>query len=65
MTWRAITARPSVVVDICKYYPELQKRYPSVDLLMKVCFGLLFLAVRDVFWVLTSMSVWKVGPLSL
>jgi hypothetical protein len=52
---------PLVLVDICKFYPELQRRFPAVDLASKVTFGLLFLAVRDVFWVLTAFWVWKDG----
>lgn len=52
---------PLVLVDICKYYPELQRRYPALDLGAKVSFGLLFLTVRDVFWVHTGITVWKDG----
>lgn len=39
----------------------MQRRLPAVDLGAKVTFGLLFLAVRDVFWVLTAITVWKDG----
>lgn len=46
---------------MCKYYPEMQRRYPALDLSAKVSFGVLFLAVRDVCWVLTAVTVWKDG----
>eukprot|EP00227_Mantoniella_beaufortii_P021222 CAMPEP_0197581964 /NCGR_PEP_ID=MMETSP1326-20131121/5320_1 /TAXON_ID=1155430 /ORGANISM="Genus nov. species nov., Strain RCC2288" /LENGTH=275 /DNA_ID=CAMNT_0043145955 /DNA_START=89 /DNA_END=916 /DNA_ORIENTATION=- len=56
-----ISSVPLVLVDICKYYPELQRRFPALDLGAKVAFGLLFLALRDVFWVLTAVYVWRDG----
>ena len=39
-----ISSVPLVLVDICKYYPELQRRYPALDMGAKVSFGLLFIA---------------------
>ena len=38
-----------------------RRRFPALDLGAKVCFGVLFLLIRDVFWVLTSVVVWKDG----
>ena len=56
-----VSSVPLVLVDICKFYPDVAKRFPALDLGAKVTFGLLFLLVRDVFWVLTAYVVWKDG----
>ena len=56
-----VSSVPLVLVDICKYYPEFAKRFPLVDLLSKLAFAAAFLAVRDVFWVYTAVTVWKDG----
>ena len=56
-----VSSVPLVLVDICKYYPDFAKRFPLVDLLSKLAFALLFVAVRDVFWVYTAVTVWKDG----
>ena len=56
-----VSSVPLVLVDICTHYPEVARRFPVVDLLAKVTFGLLFLMVRDVFWVYTAATVWKDG----
>ena len=56
-----VSSVPLVLVDICKYYPEFAKRFPLVDLLSKLAFAAAFVAVRDVFWVYTAVTVWKDG----
>lgn len=50
---------PLVWVDLGKYYPELAKRYSGMDLLAKVIFGLMFIAVRDVLFMKHSITLWK------
>ena len=56
-----VSSVPLVVVDICKYYPEVTKRFPWLDLASKLSFGILFLIVRDILWVWTAITVWKDG----
>ena len=56
-----VSSVPLVIVDICKYYPELTKRFPWLDLASKLSFGVLFLIVRDILWVWTAITVWKDG----
>ena len=53
--------RAPVLVDVCKFYPEVARRFPALDLAAKAGFGVLFLLVRDVFWVYTAATVWKDG----
>mmetsp|Transcript_529 Transcript_529/g.2061 ORF Transcript_529/g.2061 Transcript_529/m.2061 type:complete len:273 (+) Transcript_529:75-893(+) len=56
-----VSSVPLVVVDICKYYPEFAKRFPTVEFAAKLAFALFFILVRDVFWVYTAVTVWSDG----
>ena len=56
-----ISSVPLVLVDAGKYYPDVSKRFPGVDLAAKLTFLACFVLVRDVFWVLTAIEVWKDG----
>ena len=56
-----VSSVPLVLVDICKYYPEFAKRFPLLELLSKLSFAALFIAVRDVLWVHTAVTVWRDG----
>ena len=56
-----VSSVPLVLVDVCKFYPEVARRFPALDLAAKAGFGVLFLLVRDVFWVYTAATVWKDG----
>ena len=56
-----VSSVPLVIVDICKYYPEFAKRFPTIDLVSKLLFALFFVLVRDMFWVYTAVTVWTDG----
>ena len=50
---------PLVWVDLGKYYPELSKRLPTMNLLAKALFALMFIVVRDVLFIKHSIQLWK------
>ena len=53
-----VSSVPLVLVDVCKPPSGVGSR---ADLAAKAGFEVLFLLVRDVFWVYTAATVWKDG----
>jgi len=54
-----VSSLPLVYVDSAKFYPEMQRARPGMDLAFKVMFGLSFIAVRDVYFIKYSITLWK------
>ena len=57
-----VTAVSSVllgVVDIFRHVTALQQALPSLNLALRACFALAFLATRTVMWPLVSVPFWR------
>jgi len=54
-----VSSLPLVYVDSCKFYPAMQRARPGLDLVAKVLFGLSFVAVRDVYFIKYSKTLWE------
>ena len=54
-----LSSVPLALVDLCKFFPELARLVPGLDIAAKTLFAVLFIAVRDVAWAFVTVSVWR------
>mmetsp|Transcript_14025 Transcript_14025/g.16995 ORF Transcript_14025/g.16995 Transcript_14025/m.16995 type:complete len:252 (+) Transcript_14025:114-869(+) len=53
-----LSSIPLVFVDTCKQFPSIAKQFPTVEVVAKGLFALLFLSIRVIYWPIVSYQFW-------